>query len=541
MTANVLCRLTFSRPAPLTLHGSYAGGIVSDEYWGDFNIRHVNHLEWTLRRPRGSRAADLELVIDDEGGRFQRLIDAQVWALARCEVWVGNGTDFDAGYAKKDNATSPGALWSGRLFEEGGIVRQSGDEVLLRASNNPFLYDPGVLQNDPNAFVGAADGYDRWIPLVFGDWTTSVPTPRHAVPALLTGYGSSGSGGDWSVCIGPVESLRRYFKEGPDPAHRDDSSFDDRLNIISYVTGVDLGSGRYPLAHFSLDGTTGTPPALLGYTPPGVWIEMKGLKTTASTPLPGLANEFIDRARDMAQWLILYRLNVAAAEVDTASFGALDNYKGRRGFFTQRFLQPVLEELEHDLGFQSVFLSGARGAGATTAKLVAVKLGQGRILSDWIASRFLIGGSIEGRIERMGYENIDVAYYGYSAQAAQGFTAAIGLSIQLDSPEIRRVGFGFSAPRFFRWLYTAADVQAVQQRYLAHFGDWPLEAVQFHTTLDYLDVLPTDRLILEPDKDVTSGGTRYTHVTNVTLDWPRQLFRIEGYKANTLAPAADSD
>ena len=536
MTVNVLCRLSFRRPAPVQLRGSLLGGIISDDYWGDFNILHVNRLEWVDRRPPGDNVADCELVLEDEGGRLTRLLDTQVWALALCEVWLGTGTDFDAGYAKKDDRTSPGALWSGRVFHEEGIIRQPDETIILRASNNPFLYDPGVLVNHPDSFVGDAAGYDQWLPLIFGDFSVQTPNPRQAVPAIITGYGSSGSGGDWEVGIGPIESLNAYFKQGIDPSHRDDHAFDDQLEITRYVTGANLGTtGRVPTAHFSLDGMVGTPPAALGYTPTGVWVRMKGIKTTATRPLPGLANEFIDRARDMALWLILYRLNVAAAQVDTASFSGLSDYSGRRWFGSQQRLQPVIEELEQDLAFLSVILSGHRGSGSTSARLVAVPLGQGRILSDWIASRFLLSDSIEGRIERIGYQNIDVAYYDYAARVTQGFVSAIGLSIQLDGPEIGRVGFGFSVPRFFRWLYKAADVQAVQQRYLTHFGEWPIEAVQFHTTLDYLDVLPTDRLILEPAKDVTARGTRYTHVTHVALDWDRQLFRIEGYKANVVS------
>ena len=54
--------------------------------------------------------------------------------------------------------------------------------------------------------------------------------------------------------------------------------------------------------------------------------------------------------------------------------------------------------------------------------------------------------------------------------------------------------------------------------------------MQFFVTTDYLDILPTDRLVLDPQRDTNAQGTRYVHVEEVALDWSRQLLRITGYK-----------
>lgn len=527
MSLNVLCRLyTQGRSDGFNLRGSYAENLTHSatkgvQYWGAFRILDVQKLEWVTRRRRGSTTPDCELLIDNTDNHFLNQIGSKIWAFAFVDVWVGRGQDFDAGYAKKADATSGGMLWSGRLFYESGLVRQEDETVLLRASNNPFLFDPGVLLNSRNAFVEDEDGFDRWIPLVLGDWTTNDVRAADSVPCIRTASGNGG--GTWTVGLGPLDTIDSLHKVGPDPANRDNADSFDSVDLTAYATDNEA-AGTTQLNR-RVNG------AQLTYTPQGLWARVKGLKTTATQSIFTLANdELIDFARDQMMFLLQRRTNSFGAPIDVASVRALPTYKGRRVYFNQRSVQEAVEEIEHDLAFRMVNLSGYRGTGSLTTQQVAVKLGQGRILSDWSAERFLVPRSLRGQRDRqVGYRNVDLGLYNWIA-SSEGRSSAKGYHFDLAAAELVRFGFIVVGLHQFRWLYNQADVQAIQDIYLAHFGEWPLEAVVFNTTLDYLDILPTDRLVLEPDQDTNAQGTRYLHVEEVALDWEHQLLRVSGYK-----------
>ena len=528
MSLNVLCQLDFTKPNATVMRGATGESVVSGTYYGDFTILTVGQLEWVDRRPPGLPVADCELIIDNTGGSFERALGDTVWGLAAIRLWVGRGRDFQTGYARLTNATSPGMHWAGRVLLEDGLVALPGERFLLRASSSLFADDLGVLGHGTHDNVDTADGFSVPIPLVMGNWQDQRGLlPTQCPPSILTGYGGDeGDGGDWQVCLGPVESLHQFFKEGADPTDRDNAHRRDRFDITGFVTDTNTDVVG---AYFSLGGRSGSPAALLGYTPEGVWVKMKGLKTTATHGVPGLAaNTFIDRARDEVLWFILHRLNIAAADINTASFAALPAYSGRRYLPIQQQARNIVEELEHDLGFQAVWLSGARGAGSAGQLLYAVRLGRGRILTDWLAARYFVDHGHTEVIRTPGYANVFESTYNFSASF--GPAGAKGFSQGANALAQGQLGSTIRRQSEYRWLYEAADVSAQEGLLLAHWDDWPIVPVQFFATTDYLDILPTDRLVLDPDQDTNAQGTRYVHVEEVALDWEHQLLRISGYK-----------
>lgn len=538
---NILARLFHAAGTrQFSLRGAYGQNVtqapISNEapiYWGDFHIVDVGRLEWVKRRPRGFTGPDCELIVDNTGNRFWDAVHEYVWGFAELHVWVGRGDNFDTGYFKQPRTTSPSMLWSGRVFHEGGIVRLEGNRAAIRASNNPFLFDPGVLLNTSASFVEDEDGFDRWIPLVLGDWQTSDVRAADAIPCIRTGSGNGG--GTWTVGLGPLEGIDSVHKAGADPTSRDDADSFDSVELTSYATrNATAGT-------VALDARVSG--AQLTYTPQGLWARCGGLKTTAAQSLVTLANdEMIDRARDQAVFLLQRRAQSFGGPIDANSFSALADYKGRRCILNQRSVQGLFEELEHDLAFSVVNLSGARGGTFATGGngrgnnpgQVAVKLGQGRLLSDWDASRYLIASTLhDQRGRQLGYRNVDLAQYNWIA-SSEGRSSAKGYRVDIAAAELVRFGFIIVGLHLFRWLYNRLDVQAIQTIYLNHFGHWPIEAVRFNATLDYLDILPTDRLVLEAG-DRTATHTRYTHVEQVALDWEHQLLRVEGYKSAPVA------
>lgn len=528
MSLNVLCQLDFTKPAVASLKGAVSENWVSSTYYGDFRILDVPKLEWVIRRPRGGLISDCELIIDNTAGAFDRVLSSSVWGLCSLRLWVGRGRDFQAGYSKVAGATSAGMHWAGRVLLEDGLVPLPNERYLLRASQSLFLDDLGVLGHGAHDTVDTGDGFTVPIPLVMGNYQDQRGLlPTQCPPAILTGYGGdAGDGGDWEVCLGPVETLHEFFKEGPDPTDRDNQHRNDRFDITGFVTGKNLSVAG---VHFSIAGRSGSPAALLGYTPQGVWVKMKGLKTTAAHGVPALAaNTFIDRARDQVLWFILHRLNIATAQINTASFAALPVYSGRRFLPLQQAARNIVEELEHDLGFQAVWLSGARGAGSVGQQLYAVRLGQGRILTDWVASRYFVNHQAVRQVRAPGYANVFESIYNFSASF--GPFGAKGFSQGSNALAQDALGFTVRRESEYRWLYEAADVSAQEGLLLAHWDDWPIVPVQFLATTDYLDILPTDRLVLDPEQDVNAEGTRYLHVEEVALDWEHQLLRVSGYK-----------
>ena len=480
MTLNVLCEIAITRPAAKTLRGAYAESVVSGTYYGDFSIASVQRLEWILRRPPETLYADCALVIDNANNQFIETLGDSVWGGAQLTVRVGRGSSLTEGYGKVEDGTSPGMLWQGSLLFEHGVEVLPSGRVLLRASSDLFANDSGVFENTSNAQLDDADSFSRWVPLVFGNWQDGAALlPIQTIPAIRTGYGGSqGDGGDWTVCLGPVESLGSYFKEGSDPTARDNAHRNDRFEITSWVTGANRGTTAPLEARFSLAGRAGTGQTLLGYTPEGVWVKMKGLQTTATRGVPGLAaNTFIDRARDQALWFVLHSLNIPQASIDTGSLLDLPTFSGRRYIINQQPARNLIEELEHDLAFRFVWLSGDRGVGHEGQALVAQLLGQGSIKSDWSAARYLVERDAIGRPRELGYENLDYALYNFSASF--GVAGAKGANLAFDQAEIIKVGAGAAADFLLPLAVYGRRRGYAAGRLFVHYGDWPWSPCSF--------------------------------------------------------------
>ena len=524
-----------------TLRGSYGANVIFDAqgqptYYGDFTIVDLPRLEFYRRRPQGlDDRADAILAIDNSNGRFDKLLGDKFLERGKIIIRIGRG-DRVSDYAKINTGTSPAMVFKGTILPIGGYARK-GDKVFVAATSNPFFGAHPVLTESFDLVSGGSG----LAPLIFGDWDTVQMWEDNSGVLAYCMSESGDGGGNWKICQGPIHTIGDVYLSGEslDADERSDRAHFNRYNLTSYQARKSTANGTFSLDE-EVDGD------FLPFTPGSVRVKVRGIKATAEKPISGVnAGELLTRLRDQLVWAMRYLLNVPEAEIDMGAFRRLSSLQeGRRVIRSQRDARHVIEEIEDDFNLTIVALSGARGRfgrpagqGQGDGRFVPIFPNHGQKLDDWTPERYLVGDLEVGGSHE--YVNDYTYYYSLDAATDNEIFADFGKT-ESFAADVAQSGFRAHATKVYHWLFKEVFCDtAIGTRLNAQSGGWPRRNVRFKASMDYLDLQPTDRMVLEEQDKVVhfefepgefEEGTRYTHIETIAVDWKNRLFDVTGFK-----------
>ena len=524
-----------------TIRGAFLDSVLYDDndnptYFGDFDVVDLPLLKFSRQRPPGVEdRADAVITLGNENGRFDELLGDRWAAAARVVIRIGRGNRW-AGYRKLAAARSPAMLFDGTVIAPHGY-RRSGDTVELHCTSSLFLGSKPVLSE-----TFTDDRFRKlYLPLVMGDYTVFLLGENTGVPALCIDSVDLDGAGVWLVGQKPLGDLDDVFLGGEDPDNRGDRSRYNRKSLFEFSykpangNGTNLDEARVDLTE------EGDDTEFFPYVPRRILVSCQGLKTTPATPLSDVANdESISRLRDILEFWLRHKLDVPLARIDLAGFNLLRTWDGRRVIPQQVDARVILAEIESDLNCDVVALSGRRSAIGDTVKLSPVRNGRGLVLTDWSADRYLVPGSIEFTGEPVPYVNSWTFYSGFNATSDSQLLTDYAKNPR-DYGEHGVAGFVEHRVQEQRWLYDEDHADYSASNKVREHEDWPYRAVRFRASMDYLDILPTDRVVLEDDdrnlppvswhNDTgPSDRVRFTQIETVSVKWPSRQLEISGFK-----------
>lgn len=536
---NILCEIT-AVGGMGTIRGAFGGSVILDDngdptYFGDFDVLDLPLLKFSRGLHTGVEdRADAVITLGNKNGHFDKLLGDRWAAGARVVIRIGRGNRW-SGYRKLAAARSSSMLFDGTVIAPHGYQR-SGDTVELHCTASLFLGSKPVLSE-----TFTDDRFRKiYLPLVIGDYTTFLLGENTGIPATCIDSDVDGAG-VWLVGQKPLGDYSEIYLGGEDPDNRGARSSYNRksLSTFSYEpnggAGTNLDEGRVDLTEEEEDGD------FFPYVPRNILVACKGLKTTLNTPLSRVAHDtFISQLRDILEFWLRYMLSVPLDRIDTAGFNLLRTWKGRRVIRQQVDARVILAEIESDLNIDVVALSGRRSAIGDRVKYSPVRNGRGLALLDWSADRYLVPGSIEFTGEPVPYVNEWTFYSGFNATSDSQLLTDYAKTTT-DYGEQGVAGFIEHRVQEQRWLYDEDDADYSSSNKVREHEDWPYRSVRFLTSMDYLDILPTDRVVLEEeDRNLPpvswhndrgpSDRVRFTQIETVSVKWPSRQLEISGFK-----------